>query len=53
MFLVSLGFGIGPVWEWTDRREEEGVLLDFLIAPWAMVRCGLWVGLWLLVLRSG
>ena len=20
------------------RREEEGVLLDFLMAPWAMVR---------------
>ena len=31
------------------RREEEGVLLDFLMVPWAMVRWGLWVGHWLLV----
>ncbi len=35
--------------EGTYRLEEEGVLLDFLMAPWAMVRWGLWVWYWLLV----
>ena len=28
------------------RRDEEGVLFDFLMVPWAMVRCGLWAGHW-------
>ena len=41
------------MWEWIYRRDEEGVLLDFLIGPWAMVRWGLWVGDWKLFLRHG